>query len=133
MKTTIGIVVLGVSVMAAVGSIGCGEEDASDVRPYTDTAGRSCNVDLEDISMTATCDVAPSSLISCEAEREAAIVVDDGYDSDTRIWTLRSCTACIDRPARRTYVGDCALVECVEDADCMKANYMCRGGACEHD
>lgn len=133
MTRATGWILVSVAIAGTSLGLGCGPEDRSDVRPYTDSAGRSCNVDLGDISQTATCDVDASTLITCETGREAGIVLDDDFDFDAEIWTLRSCTACIDRSARMTYIGDCATVDCVEDADCLKTSYSCRAGLCQHE
>lgn len=133
MTKTAGWVMVSMALVGASLALGCGPEERMDVRPYTDSAGRSCNVDLEDISQTASCDVDPSTVVTCAGSEEPSFVLDDGFDFDTDIWTLRSCSACIDRPARMTYIRDCATVECVEDADCLKTPYTCRGGLCQHE
>ncbi|MGE0791349.1 MAG: hypothetical protein AB7S26_37085 [Sandaracinaceae bacterium] len=111
----------------------CEEGEPADVRPYTDSAGRSCNVDLNDISGTAMCDVDASTLISCDGAQEPGIVTQDDFDFDTMIWTLESCTGCIDRAAHQTFIGDCANIECTLDADCLYLQYTCRGGICQHE
>lgn len=129
----------GAAVLLATMLAGCETEGPSDVRSYTDSAGRSCTVDISDISLTATCDADPSALVSCEADQEPAFVVNQDYDFDTRIYTLRSCAACVDRAAQTTYVGDaCATVECTTDDDCLNHEgssnpYTCTGGICTND
>lgn len=100
---------------------------------YVDSAGRSCTVDTYDISATASCDVDPSALVTCEAGHEPAIVVDQDYDFETMIWTLRSCGACVDRAERMTYLGvgdTCANVTCETDADCVYERFTCESGTC---
>lgn len=119
----------------AAALVGCEEEDPSEVQSYTDSAGRSCTVDLADISLTATCDADASAIVTCEAGQEAGFVLSDDYDFDTMISTRRSCAACIDRAARQTFVGPCATVECTTDDDCLNRDgdvrpFECSGGTC---
>ena len=59
-------------------------------------------------------------------------MLDDDYDFETEIWTLRSCGACIDRAARTTYTdsASCATVDCDTDLDCLHERYTCTGGVC---
>jgi hypothetical protein len=114
---------------------GCEEGQPSEVQSYTDTAGRSCTVDLADISLTATCDADPSALAMCTGGQEAGFVMSDDYDFETMISTRRSCAACIDRAARETYIGECANVECTTDADCLNRDgdvrpFECSSGTC---
>lgn len=114
---------------------GCEEGEPSEIQSYTDSAGRSCTVDLADISRTATCDADPSALVTCEAGREAGFVVSDDYDFDTMVSTRRSCAACIDRAARETLIGECATVECTTDDDCLNRDgdvrpFECSAGTC---
>lgn len=118
---------------ALFGALGCADEEPVDIRPYTDSAGRSCNVDVHDVSGTATCDADASALITCDTGQDAEFVINDDYDFDVMIWTLESCTGCVDREARQTFIGVCANIECVSDTDCVRDNYMCNGGICTHD
>ena len=117
----------------------CEEEGYSEVVSYTDSAGRSCTVDLADISLTATCDADPSAAITCEAGREAAFVLYDSYDFDTMIYTRESCPACVDRAAHETGIGDpCANVTCASDDDCLNRDgdtrpFACTGGICQRN
>lgn len=115
-------------------TFGCAGDDPHEIRPYTDSAGRSCNVDVADISSTATCDADPSALITCDTGQEASFVLSDDYDVDTTIWTLESCAGCIDRAAHQTFIGGttCASVECDTDVDCVHDNYHCTSGFCRH-
>jgi hypothetical protein len=119
-----------VSLVLAGAIAGCEGDDAAVIESYVDSAGRSCTVDLHDISQTATCDVAPTA--TCEAGQEPAIVVDDDYDFETMIYTLESCEACVDREERMTYIGfdACANVTCETDDDCLYDRYTCTGGIC---
>lgn len=115
--------------------IGCEETEPSDVQSYTDSAGRSCTVDLAEISRTATCDADPTMLTTCTDDQEAAFVVHDDYDFDTMVSTRRSCVACINRAARETLIGACATVECTADADCLNRDgdvrpFECSSGTC---
>ena len=109
---------------------GCADEAPSEVESYIDSAGRSCSVDLADISRTATCDAEPSW--SCNEGQEAAFILSDDYDFATGIWTQRSCGACIDRAERTSFVVSeaCANVSCETDADCLTERFTCMGGAC---
>jgi len=115
---------------------GCEEGPPSEIQSYTDSAGRSCSVDLADISLTATCDADPSALVSCDSGQEPGFVLHDDYDFDTMIYTRRSCAACIDREAHQTFIGDsCATVECETDDDCLNRDgdvrpFACSSGVC---
>lgn len=111
---------------------GCESEHPSEIHSYVDAAGRSCTVDIADISGTASCDVDASTLVTCEAGQEAEIVINDDYDFETRIWTLESCPACVDRAERTSFIASagCALVECDTDMDCMYERYTCQSGVC---
>lgn len=114
---------------------GCGDEEPSEVVSYTDSAGRSCTVDLWDITLTAMCDVDPSTIISCEGGQEPALVLHNDYDFDTMISTRQSCTACVDHANHQTYIGTCANVECTTDDDCLNSEgevtpYTCGSGIC---
>jgi hypothetical protein len=118
-------------------ALGCEVDDGSDVQSYTDSAGRSCTVDLGDISLTATCDADASGLIACDTGEPGFVLYDD-YDFETMISTRESCTACIDRAAHMTYIGDsCATVECATDLDCLNREgdvrpFVCTGGICRN-
>lgn len=112
---------------------GCEGGGPSEVVSYTDSAGRSCTVDLADISRTATCDAEPG--LTCPDGQEAAFVLSDDYDFDTMIYTRESCTACIDRAAHETFIDSCVTVECATDDDCLNRDgdivpYACAGGVC---
>ncbi|MBX3273691.1 MAG: hypothetical protein KF729_25730 [Sandaracinaceae bacterium] len=115
---------------------GCETDEPTDVQSYTDSAGRSCSVDLADITLVASCDADPGALVSCEVGQEPAFVLHDDYDFDTMITTRRSCPACIDRAARMTYVASsCATVQCTADADCLNRDgdvrpFPCAAGIC---
>lgn len=122
------------ALIASVAWAGCEEEGPpSEVVSYTDTAGRSCTVDLAEISRTATCDAEPIS--TCSGGQEGGFVLHDSYDFDTEITTRQSCTACIDREASTTFIGECANVECTTDADCLNRDgdvrpFVCTSGTC---
>lgn len=121
------------ALVASAAWAGCEGGQPSEVVSYTDTAGRSCTVDLSDISLTATCDAEPIS--TCPAGQEGGFVLHDDFDFDTDISTRQSCTACIDRAASMTFIGDCANVECTTDADCLNREgdvvpFVCTGGTC---
>lgn len=123
-----------VSLLVGGAVAGCGGDEPSEVVSYTDNAGRSCTIDLAEISRTATCDVDPSTLVSCEGT-EAAIVLSDDYDFDTMIYTRESCTACVDREAHQTLIVDCATVDCTTDDDCLNRDgdlhpFACSSGVC---
>lgn len=122
------------ALVSAVAIAGC-EGGDSEVASYTDAAGRSCTVDLSDISLTATCDVDPSTLVSCGGTNEPAFVLSDDYDFDTMIYTRESCTACVDREAHQTLIVDCATVDCTTDDDCLNRDgdlhpFACSSGVC---
>lgn len=121
-----GIALAGLLGGALIG--GCEVDDGAVIVSYVDSAGRSCTVDVHDITAAATCDVDPATLVTCEADQEPAIVVDSDYDFETEVWTLRSCGGCIDRAERTTYLGlgeTCATVTCETDADCVYERYSC--------
>jgi len=112
---------------------GCESDAPGMVVSYVDSAGRSCSVDVIDISATASYDVDPSTLVTCEAGQEPAMVTHSDHDFETMITTLRSCGACVDRAMRTTYIGlgeSCADVTCETDADCVYDRYACDGGVC---
>ena len=76
-----------------------------------------------------------SALVTCEAGQEPVFVLHDDYDFETMIYTRQSCTGCIDRAARMTYIGTCANVECTTDDDCLNRDgdvtpFACTGGTC---
>lgn len=124
---------LAIAAIACASAVaGCEEGEPAMVVSYVDSAGRSCTVDVYDISQTASCDVDPSTLVTCEAGQEAAIVVNDDYDFETRIYTLESCAGCVDRAARMTYLSSdlCVNVTCETDADCIYERYTCQTGIC---
>lgn len=127
----VGCMTVGLGV-AAVGSLGCAEEEPMEIRSYVDGAGRSCSVDVHDISGTAMCDADPSALVTCDVGQDPEFVLSDDYDFETEIWTLESCTGCVDREARETYIQDCVNVTCTTDADCVRDNYDCTSGICTH-
>ena len=119
----------------AVAYGGCEEGPPSEIQSYTDGAGRSCSVDLAEITLEATCDADASALVTCQAGQEPVFVLHDDYDFDTMIYTRQSCTACIDREARMTYIGTCSNVECAADMDCLNRDgdvtpFACTGGVC---
>lgn len=132
-RSRVGYGLAAAALFLAMGIAGCGE---GDVRSYTDSAGRSCTVDLADISLTATCDVDASTLITCSGGQEAAITVYEDYDFDTMIYTLESCPACVDAASHTSNIGDgCATVECTTDDDCLNQDgttrpFVCTGGVC---
>ncbi len=125
-----------VALLLAPALAGCEGEGYSEVRSYVDSAGRSCTVDLADISLTATCDADPAAAITCDGGREAAFVLYDDYDFDTMVTTRMSCPACIDREAHESYIGDpCATVSCETDDDCLNRDgdthpLVCASGVC---
>ena len=120
-------------VLAAV-QMGCESEDPAEIRSYTDSAGRSCTVDIHDISHTATCDADPAALADCAEGTEAAFTVSDDYDFETEIWTVESCAGCVNRAEMETYIvsESCAPVTCETDDDCVFQNPRCMGGICQH-
>ncbi|WP_236518932.1 hypothetical protein [Sandaracinus amylolyticus] len=63
--------------------------DGTDVRSYTDSAGRSCTVDRFDISYTATCDADPTSVVTCTDSPSCATV-----DCETDLDCLHDRYAC---------------------------------------
>lgn len=134
-RTIMGCAALTALVLCAA-LAGCEGGEPADVQSYTDSAGRSCSVDLADISLTATCDADPTALVSCEAGQEAAFVLYDDYDFDTMIYTRQSCAACVDRASHQTFVSDsCATVECTTDDDCLNRDgdtrpFACSSGIC---
>lgn len=111
----------------------CGGDDPTDVQSYIDGAGRSCTVDANDIVQAATCDADPAPIAGCSPSQEASFVVSDDVDFETHVWTLRSCVACLDRPAHMTYVtfGSCTNITCETDADCIYDRYTCMAGICQ--
>ena len=115
---------------------GCEADGPSEVVSYTDSAGRSCSVDLADITLVASCDADPRASVSCEAGQEPVFVLHDDYDLDTMISIRRSCPACIDRAARMTFLSSsCATVQCRVDDDCLNRDgdvrpFPCVGGSC---
>lgn len=121
------------AVAMAVGSAACEEEEPSEIVSFTDSSGRSCTVDLHDISGTAICDADAAPLVSCEAGQEAAFSLGPSFDRDTMISTLQNCAACVDRAEMMTFVASetCANVECAVDMDCPYNGYSCSaGGRC---
>lgn len=124
-----------VSMLALAGlHMGCESDSPAEIRSFTDSAGRSCTVDLHDISHTSTCDVEAASLITCEGGDEAAFTVSDSYDFETEIWTVESCAGCVNRAEMETYIASetCAPVTCDTDDDCVFQNPRCMGGICQH-
>ena len=113
---------------------GCEVDDGSMIVSYVDAAGRSCTVDVDDITGIASCDVDAATLITCEADQEPAMVIGSDHDFETGVWTLRSCAGCVDRAERTTYLGlgdTCAPVTCETDADCVYERYTCEeDGVC---
>lgn len=122
--------------LGLLGLAACEIDDGSEVVSYTDSAGRSCTVDLGDISLTATCDADPAEAIDCTAPATAQFVVYDSYDFDTMISIRQSCPACVNRDEMMSFIGDpCATVECATDADCLNREgdtnpFECSGGVC---
>ncbi len=113
---------------------GCAGDDPAEVHSYVDSAGRSCTVDVHDISGTATCDASASAAVTCAPGTEPVFVTNDDVDFETHIWTLESCAGCIDRPNHTTNISapTCANITCETDADCLGGNYRCMGGSCHH-
>lgn len=113
---------------------GCEGDAPADIHSYVDSAGRSCTVDANDISGTASCDADPGALVTCEAGKDPVFTLDDDYDFTTHVWTLRSCAGCIDRPNHTTGIesSTCASVTCSADADCIRGSYACTSGLCQH-
>lgn len=107
---------------------------AADVHSYVDSSGRSCTVDANDISGTATCDASAAALVSCTSGTEAGFVLNDDYDFMTHVWTLESCAGCIDRPNHMTTIQStsCATITCTADMDCIHSAYTCMSGVCRH-
>jgi hypothetical protein len=112
----------------------CGEEGAPvEIHSYIDASGRSCSTDVNDISGLADCDADPTAATTCTAPQTAEFVVNDDFDFETRIWTLESCAACVDRAERTSYIDSdtCATITCETDADCLQDRYTCMAGVCQ--
>lgn len=126
----LGLVVMAMAALVALPA--CEEEEGSDIVSYTDSAGRSCSVDLADVAEIATCDVDASALFTCEAGQDPEFTTNPDHDFDTGITTLESCGACVDRPAHMSFIvsDTCATIECEVDMDCLYLGYTCGGGRC---
>jgi uncharacterized protein (DUF2126 family) len=107
---------------------------AADIHSYVDSSGRSCTVDANDISGTATCNVNASTVVTCASGTDPVFTTNDDYDFMTHIWTLQSCGGCIDRPNHTTNIqaSSCAEITCMTNADCIHSSYMCTSGTCHH-
>ena len=79
------LVVLALTLPLAPLSGGCGGDDPAEVHSYVDSAGRSCTVDVHDISGTATCDASASAAVTCAAGTEPVFVTSDDVDADTPV------------------------------------------------
>lgn len=122
-----------VPVIGLLGSLAlapaCEEElPSTNVKSFTDQAGRACSTDTYDSSGTAECDVEASTLVMCEDGWEPVFTI-----GATLMGELQNCAACLDEPNRTTVVESmtCAFVTCNTDADCVEDRYTCQSSTCK--
>lgn len=120
------------SLALALFALSCSSDDATvkERYDYRDSAGRACRATLEKTSpgspslhQSVTCDGEPRE---CSAESSACFVltIDDMTED------IRSCPACCRGNSSSFVRGDCAVVACESDSECIYAEAKCVEGTC---
>ena len=109
-------------------AIGCGADASPGTRSFEDESGRSCTVDLQDISATAECDADPATIVVCAEGVDPCFAV----SPDVRNGVVRNCAACCNTAEHETSFlsDDCVPIVCAEDGDCPVRRGACAGGVC---
>jgi hypothetical protein len=113
---------------------GCSGDSPAQLHSFVDSSGRSCTVDLNDVSGTATCNINASTIVMCAAGTDPVFATNDSYDSMTHIWSMQNCGGCINRAMHTTLISSptCANITCMSNADCFESSFTCMSGSCRH-
>lgn len=116
----------------ALSLLACTEEDEpTDVVTLKAQNGRTCTVDRLEISGTATCDVAASTVVSSCGDGGAVACFSTFPDTETNVQRL--CGACCDNAAKQTNIvpDTCSAITCESASDCPNTTDVCEGGLCK--